>query len=106
MDTRDLRFTEFLSMSDVIKLVDEMNYSLYGNENIKKLNLKNQDRKFIAAVMEKLFETGRCDIRNCFEKKKVWNGLLHHIHYKAKSAEGKNFAAAMRGDGEKCKSSR
>ena len=99
MDTRDLRFTEFLSMSDVIKLVDEMNYSLYGNENIKKLNLKNQDRKLIAAVMEKLFETGRCDIRNCFEKKKVWNGLLHHIHYKANSAEGKNFAAAMRGDG-------
>ena len=25
--------------------------------------------------MEKLFETGRCDIRNCFEKKKVWKNL-------------------------------
>ena len=99
MDMRDLRFAEFIVMSDVIKLVDEMNFQLYGSENIKKLNLKNQDRKFITAVMDKLFEKGRCDIRNCFEKKKIWNGLLHHIHYKARSAEAESFVNAMRGDG-------
>ena len=96
MDMRDLRFAEFIVMSDVIKLVDEMNFQLYGSENIKKLNLKNQDRKFITAVMDKLFEKGRCDIRNCFEKKKIWNGLLHHIHYKARSAEAESFVNAMR----------
>ena len=49
--------------------------------------------------MDKLFEKGRCDIRNCFEKKKIWNGLLHHIHYKARSAEAESFVNAMRGDG-------
>jgi hypothetical protein len=98
LDMRDLRFTDFLAMSDVIKLVDEMNYQLYGNTNIKKLNLRNQDRRFITAVIDKLFKTGRCDLRNCFEKKQLWNGLLHHIHYKAKSREAESFLAAMRGD--------
>lgn len=101
IDMRDLRFTDFLVMSDVIKLVDEMNYGLYGNTDIKKLNLRNQDRRFITAVIDKLFTEGKCDIRNCFEKKRIWNGLLHHIHYKAKSAEAKSFVNAMRGKGNR-----
>lgn len=101
IDMRDLRFTDFLVMSDVIKLVDEMNYGLYGNTDIKKLNLRNQDRRFITAVIDKLFTEGKCDIRNCFEKKRIWNGLLHHIHYKAKSEEAKSFVNAMRGKGNR-----
>lgn len=101
IDMRDLRFTDFLVMSDVIKLVDEMNYGLYGNTDIKKLNLRNQDRRFITAVIDKLFTEGKCDIRNCFEKKRIWNGLLHHIHYKAKSEEAQSFVNAMRGKGNR-----
>ena len=97
MDLRNLKYTDYISMSDVIKLVEEMNYKLYNSTDIKKLNLKNSDRKFITVVIDKLIETGKCDIRNCFEKKKKWNGLLHHIHYKAKSEEGKVFVNAMRG---------
>ena len=98
LDTRSSRFTDYIWMSDVIKLVDELNYRNYGSQNIKKLNLKNQDRKFITSILDRLFEEGRCDIRNCFERKKLWNGLLHHIHYQAKNESAEKFLAAMRGN--------
>ena len=97
LDTRSIRFVDYMMLSDVIKLVDEMNYVVYGNKNIYKLNLKNQDRKFITSVINELFKKGRCDIRTCFEKKKAWNGLLHHIHYSAGTAESQSFVDAMRG---------
>ena len=96
-DTRDMQFVRFLMMSDVIKLVDEINYRSYGNENIKKLNLKNQDRKFITAVIRKLIEERKCDIRTCCEKKAVWNGLLHHIHYQPHDELSGRFLACIRG---------
>ena len=91
VDTRNTVYADFLHMSDVIKVVDQINYSEYENNDINKLNLKNQDRKFIIKIMNRLFEAGRCDIRNCYEKKKTWNGLLHHIHYKPVSDEAKQF---------------
>ncbi|MBO4910147.1 MAG: hypothetical protein J5476_12795 [Lachnospiraceae bacterium] len=94
---RDPMFADYIAMSDVIRLVDEMNYSLYENKNIKKLNLRNQDRKLITAIIDKLFESGRVDVKNCFEKQKLWSGLLHHLHYKAKTEEAKEFLDAMRG---------
>jgi hypothetical protein len=98
LDTRSLNFTEYLSLSDVVKLVDELNYQLYQNTHLNKLNLKNQDRKFITAVIDKLIAEGKCDLRNCYEKKKTWNGLLHHIHYVGKSKDAKTFLSAMRGN--------
>ena len=98
MDIRDVRLAQYLSLSDIIRFVDELNYAKYNNKNIYKLNLKNQDRKFIIALIDSFFESGRCDIRNCFEKKKAWNGLLHHIHYQAKTPESQSFVDAMRGD--------
>ena len=85
MDIRDVRLAQYLSLSDVIRFVDELNYAEYNNKNIYKLNLKNKDRKFITTMIDSFFESGRCDIRTCFEKKKAWNGLLHHIHYQAKA---------------------
>ncbi|HBZ03859.1 MAG TPA: hypothetical protein DEO83_08640 [Lachnospiraceae bacterium] len=97
LDTRDTRFADYIVLSDVIKLVDELNYREYGNKNIYKLNLKNQDRKFITSLINRFFSSGRCDIRTCFEKKKAWNGLLHHIHYKATTPEAQSFVDAMRG---------
>ena len=99
MDTRDVRFADYLAMSDVIKLVDEINFAVYGNQNIKKLNLKNQDRKFITNIINRIFDSGRVDIRNCFEKKKLWSGLLHHLHYRAKNDLAVYFVNAMRGNG-------
>lgn len=97
IDTHILAIADYMVLSDVIRLVDEINYREYANTNLKKLNLKNQTRKFITQVINRMFETGRVDIRNCFEKKKLWNGLLHHIHYKAVSEEAQKFVDAMRG---------
>ena len=98
IDLRNPVFANYISMSDVIRLVDELNYKNYENVNIRKLNLKNQDRKLITSVIDRLFEDGRVDIRSCYEKRKLWSGLLHHIHYTAKSEEAKQFVNAMRGD--------
>jgi hypothetical protein len=96
-DLWDVRYAKFLSLSDVIKLTDRVNYELYQNENIKKLNLRNRDRKFIAKVIDTIFESGRCNIKECFEKKAIWCGLLHHIHYQPTCPEAEAFVQLMRG---------
>ena len=97
LTSRDPQYAQFLMMSDVLKLVDELNFSEYGNANIKKLNLKNQDRKFITAVINELFHADCCDFRTCCEKKAVWNGLLHHIHYQPVSGLAEEFVSMIRG---------
>lgn len=97
LDFRGMHYAAFLSLSDVIKVVDELNFRVYGNTDVKKLNLKNQDRKFLTALINTLFDEGRCDLRNCFEKKAVWCGLLHHLHYKPRNEASAQFVAAMRG---------
>ena len=95
--TRSLQFAEYLSLSDVIRFVDLLNYEEYGSEELNRLNLCNQDRKFITKLIHKLFSLGRSNVRTCYEKKKVWNGLLHHLHFKAKNEEEQAFLDAMRG---------
>lgn len=100
--TRDIYYARFIRLSDVIKLVDEINYNEYGgNKNIKKLNLKNQDRKFISKVIDYFQDEvtvyGFDAFRDCYEKKAVWSGLLHHIHYKSSDQGMCEFINAMRG---------
>ena len=90
------KFAKFINLSDVIKLVEYINYSQYNNENIKKLNLKNQDRKLIERVINYCFEHGRDDIKTAFEKRRIWCGLLHHIHFKPTRVEAKQFANYIR----------
>ncbi|MBQ5824425.1 MAG: hypothetical protein IIW48_06405 [Clostridia bacterium] len=110
LHSRNMDFAKFLFLSDVLKLVEEMigycytSYStIYSwpiityNLNLKKINLRNRDRKFIAAVIDEIFANGYCNVRECFEKKALWCGLLHHIHYKPKTDEAKEFVALMRG---------
>lgn len=97
VDSRNLKLVRLISMSDVIKLVDEINYRCYGNENIKKLNLRNRDRKFVSAVIDNLFDMHKCDIETCCEKKAIWCGLLHHIHYQPRNESAKRFVDCMRG---------
>ena len=97
LDTRDIKYAAFLSLSDVLKLADRMNYELYHNENIRKLNLRNADRKFLTKLIDVIFENGRVNVKDCFEKKSLWCGLLHHIHYRPKTQEAERFAALMRG---------
>ena len=97
LDTRNIEYAAFINMSDVIRLVDELNYKEYNNDNVKKLNLRNQDRKFITAVINELFSSDKCDLKTCFEKKSIWVGLLHHIHYKPFDDVSSQFVSYMRG---------
>lgn len=96
IDTRDLQFAEFISFSDICKLVEYINIKKYNNANIKKLNFANQDRKLITSVIDYKLNKGDCNIRECFEKQAVWCGLLHHIHYKPKNSLGERFVRGMR----------
>lgn len=96
---RDVRFVDFLALSDVIRLVDDMCFFEYRNRNIKKLNLKNADRRFLTAVIDRIFECGFVNLRDCFEKKALWCGLLHHIHYQAKCEAAEKFLSLMRNKG-------
>ena len=98
VDTRDLQYADTLWLSDVIKLLDRIQFSLYSSKDLKKLNLKNRDRVLITAVIDRMFALGRCNTRDCFEKKKIFAGLLHHIHYKPVTEEAAGFLAAMRGN--------
>ena len=98
LDTRDVSFAAFLQLSDVIRILDHLQHAEYHSEDLKKLNLRNQDRKFLTGILDTIFREGDCNIRSCFEKKKVWNGLLHHIHYKPVNDTAQTFVDGIRGD--------
>ena len=94
--TRDVYYVRFINLSDVIKMVEELNFRAYFKADIRQLNLRNQDRKFITRVIDEVFALGRVNVTDCYEKQKSWTGLLHHIHYRPKSAEGEEFVRLMR----------
>ncbi len=94
---RDPHFARFLQLSDVIRVLDIIQFEEYGSRDIKKLNLRNQDRKFLTRLIDFFFEEVACNVIDCFEKQKFWNGLLHHIHYKPVNAAAEEFVNAIRG---------
>ena len=95
----DPYFSKFLALSDVLKLVEEMQYRFYGKWDIKKLSLKNRDRKFLTTILDRFFEAGAVDLENCYERKALWCGLLHHLHYQPKCEAAEQFLHAMRNKG-------
>lgn len=94
LETRDLRYAEKysapLELSHFPKIVEDLNYKVYRNNDIKKLNLKNQDRKFLINVLNILITNSYNDfnlisdyqIAVCAEKRAIWKGILYHLHYK------------------------
>ena len=94
LETRDLRYAEKysapLELSHFPKIVEELNYKVYHNNDIKKLNLKNQDRKFLINVLKILITNSYNDFNLisdyqmavCVEKRAIWKGILYHLHYK------------------------
>ena len=96
LDTRNVPYARFLKLSDVIRLVEWLQFQDYKSTDIKKLNLKNRDRKFLTAVLDIIFEEGNVDARTCLEKKKLWKGLLHHLHYQAKTPVAESFLHDIR----------
>lgn len=117
LNTGDLSLVRFIKLSDVIRLVEwlhEMRYTelklVYSEyykglsileyapvSQMKKLNLRNRDRKLITAAIDQCFERGSVDIDTCLEKKRQWNGLLHHLHYRPKCGQAREFCEAIRG---------
>lgn len=91
LDTRDPTYGLLLKLSDVIRLVEWLQFLNYKGASVKKLNLRNRDRKLLVAVIDRIFEEGTVDIRTCLEKKRLWKGLLHHLHYRPKSHEAEQF---------------
>lgn len=94
LETRDLRYagkySAPLELSHFPKIVEELNYKVYRNNDIKKLNLKNQDRKFLINVLKILITNSYNDFNLisdyqmavCVEKRAIWKGILYHLHYK------------------------
>ena len=97
IDTENMSLVRHLSLSDVIKLTERILYGYGTSCDMKSLNLRNSDRKTITRILDKIFECGRLNVRECYEKRKLWCGLLHHIHYKPKCDEAKEFLHSMRG---------
>ena len=93
--TKDLSWLRFLHLSDGIAIVDEMNYEWNESTDLKKLNLKNQQRKFISQILDWFFENGTPSIKACYEKKALWCSILHHIHYRPKNEAAARFVKGM-----------
>ena len=100
---RDPYYARFIELPDVIKLVETMNFNENDETNIRKLNLSNQQRKLVTKVIDRCLDNAYDfdkNLRDCFEKRQVWKGLLHHIHYQAKNENGRVFVDAIRNNKE------
>lgn len=92
-DSRNLKLTQFISMQDVVKLVEEINYRNYGSDDIKRLNFRTPDKKFVCDVIDKLIEDSRCDIESYCERKAVWTSLLQQLRYQTSDDMFARFVA-------------
>ena len=93
---RDLSLAEGLSLADVMKVTEEIQWEEYQSADVRKLNWKNRDRKFVTAVIRGRIRAAQGNWRECFEKQAKWAGLLHHIHFEAKTEAETAFCSAMR----------
>ena len=99
--TQDITYASFLSLSDVTKLAEHINDTKNPGASIYHLALPNSYRRLLTATLDRIIAEGRCDLAICYERKKAWCGLLHHIHYKPKCELGKQFCDAMRSKGNR-----
>jgi len=103
LETKDTKYADFISIADILKVVERIQYECYNSQNIKKLNLKNQDRKFMKALIDAKFTRTEYTltpysnaIKECYERQAVWTGLLHHIHYKPVNELSEKFVQSIR----------
>ena len=87
---------KFINLSDVLHLVEVILYNKYDDKmTLKKLNLKNKDRKLITKILDNV-KINPYQVSLCFEKRADWKGLLHHIHYVPKTKVAKQFIENIR----------
>lgn len=92
-------FTKFIEITDVLKVVEAYQRNTPGKGyNLKKLHFDSSDCKFFGNMIDILFEKNPDSntVIACYERKKLWNGFLHHIHYVGKTDRTKNWVNSIR----------
>lgn len=101
IDTKDTYYAKFIGLADVLKVAetlqhqDDVNNWTWGakRHSLKRLNLKNQDRKFISKLINLTCKGDEIDV---FEKTQDWCGLLHHLHFKPTTEAAQIFVNNIR----------
>lgn len=101
IDTKDTYYAKFIGLADVLKVAETLQYQDDVNNwrwgakkhSLKKLNLKNQDRKFVSKLINLTCKGDEIDV---FEKTQDWCGLLHHIHFKPATEAAQIFVNSVR----------
>ena len=90
-------FAHLISLNDVVALVERIVDEENGKavESIFDLRLKNKHKKLISKILDKKL-ANRVDFTECLEKRAIWKGLLHQIHYKPTSDFAKEFVEEIR----------
>ena len=100
--TLDAHYYRFVSIQDIPRIVETIISVKYPGMTIKKLNLKNKDRKLIDSLIRyTLNSVSNLDdvCRECDEKRSTWKGLLHHIHFAPKTWQERDFSEHIMGSG-------
>lgn len=88
------RFRSF-ELNDILRLIgwDNASKDFRSIPNFNKLNMKNKDRKFYTTLIEHVAARTKAeDLIDVVEKRKIWKGLLHHIHFKPTTGYATVFA--------------
>lgn len=87
------KFRSF-ELNDILRLIgwDNASKDFQSRPNFNKLNMQNKDRKFYTTLIEHVAtRTNTEDMLDVVEKRKIWKGLLHHIHFKAATTNATAF---------------
>ena len=82
---REPEYAKYLTLKQFPDFVEELNFEVYHNPDVKKLKFRMPDRRLVAKVLRKLLKNESNIVeatRDCLEKRQIWKGILHHIHYK------------------------
>lgn len=82
---RQPEYAKFLTLKQFPDFVEELNFEIYHNPDVKKLKLRMPDRRLVTKVLRKLLKNESNIVeatKDCLEKRQIWKGILHHIHYK------------------------
>ena len=98
--TKDARYARFLKMQDFIKVIDTMIYKACNSDvKLNKVRLNSSDRKFVTKILDTILVSASYkDARDCLEKRAVWKGFLHQIHYKPKNDRAKELLEIIYND--------
>ncbi len=96
VDLNDVYFARFLDITDTIKVLDYILDNFYPFSEKNKYSLRNKHRAILSQTIDHFFKQGNVNDFGCYEKRKRWNGLLHHIHYVPVNEEAEKFVSSIK----------